>query len=112
MRPIPLKLLIHEATLNNIVTDDYQNEQDQLATALYRVRFEPETRLVKNAGGVDVQCTALMFFDMINSWPVGATFDVGKQSIVWDGRRYHIEDVQRLYDENKLHHLEVYLSDG
>lgn len=112
MRPIPLKLLIHDAVLNNIVTDDYQNEQDQFVTALYRVRFEPETRLVKTSTGADVQCTAMMFFDSVNSWPVGTAFDVEKQSIVWQGRRYRIQDVQLLYDANKLHHMEVYLSDG
>lgn len=111
MRPIPLRLLIHEARLNDVVMDNFQSEQDSLAAMLYRVRFEPSTRVVTGANGQDVQCTATLFVDAMNSYPQGVTVSVG-QSVVWDGRRYKVQDVQRLYDDRRLHHLEVELSDG
>lgn len=110
-RPIPARYLIHSATLNDVVMDNFQAEQDSLAASLEQVRFEPSTRLITTANGQDVQCTATLFVDAINSYPQGVTVSVG-QSVVWDGRRYKVQDVQRLYDENKLHHLEVELSDG
>lgn len=111
MLPIPLRLLIHEATLNEVVTDKWGAEQDKLRFHLKQVRFEPSTRIVHTADNADVQCTATLFIDAVSSWPIGVTPDVGN-SVVWDGRRYKVQDVQRLYDERKLHHLEVELSDG
>lgn len=110
-RPIPVSLLIHSAALNDVITDNYQAEQDNLAAMLYHVRIEPSERVVTNANGTDIQCTAMMFVDAQNSQPPGIVISVG-QSVVWEGIRYKVADVQRLYDETKLHHLEVELSDG
>lgn len=111
MLPIPLKLLIHSATLNEVETDKWGAEQDKFAYALHHVRFEPSTRIVHTANNADVQCTATLFIDAVSSWPLGVSPSVGN-SVVWEGRRYIVQDIQRLYDENKLHHLEVELSDG
>lgn len=111
MLPIPLRLLIHEATLNEVVIDDLFAEQDKLLAQMYHVRFEPSTRVVVDSNGADVQCTATMFFDSVSSWPVDCVISVGN-TIIWEGRRYRVRDVQRLYDDNRLHHLEVELSDG
>ena len=63
------------------------------------------------ANNADVQCTANLFIDAVSSWPLGVSPSVGN-SVVWEGRRYIVQDIQRLYDEHKLHHLEVELSDG
>lgn len=111
MLPIPLKLLIHSATLNEVEADKWGAEQDKLISALHHVRFEPSTRIVHTANNSDVQCTATLFIDSVSSWPVGVSPSVGN-SVVWEGRRYIVQDIQRLYDEHKLHHLEVELSDG
>lgn len=108
---IPAHLLIHSATLNDVIKDEWGLVQDKLVSELVRVRFEPSTRLVKDANGEDIQCTALLFVDMVNSYPANLVISVG-QSIVWDGQRYIVQDIHRLYDEIKLHHLEVDLSDG
>ena len=111
MLPIPLRLLIHEATLNEVERSDYGAEQDKLITQLYHVRFEPSTRIVHTADNQDVQCVAKLFIDGVSSWPVGVSPSVGN-SVIWEGRRYKIQAIQRLYDDRGLHHLEVELSDG
>ena len=111
MLPMPLRLLIHEAVLNEVESDSWGAEQDKFLFNLKQVRFEPSTRIVHAANGKDVQCTATLFIDSISSWPLGVTPSVGN-SVVWEGRRYKVQDVARLYDDNRLHHLEVELSDG
>ena len=112
MLPIPLKLLIHEAVLNEVVkVDSWGTEQDNYLHMLKYVRFEPSTRIVHTGNNSDVQCTATLFIDAISSYPTGVSVSVGN-SVIWQGRRYIVQDVQRLYDEHRLHHLEVELSDG
>lgn len=111
MLPIPLRLLIHEATLNEVERNDYGAEQDKLIASLKYVRFEPSTRIVHTAENADVQCVATLFIDAVSSWPLGVTPSVGN-SVIWEDRRYKVQDIQRLYDDNRLHHLEVELSDG
>ena len=111
MLPIPLRMLIHEATLNEVERNDYGAEQDKLIATLKYIRFEPSTRIVHTTDNADVQCTATMFIDAISSWPVGISPSIGN-SVVWEGRRYKVQDIQRLYDDNRLHHLEVELSNG
>lgn len=108
---IPAHLLIHSASLNDVIKDDYGFVQDKLVSELVRVRFEPSSHVIKNAYGEDIQCSALLFIDMVNSYPANLAISVG-QSIVWDNNRYIVQDIHRLYDEIKLHHLEVELSDG
>lgn len=110
-RPIPANFLIHSATLYNVVKDDYGLAQDNYVASLVHVRFEPSTRIIADANGTDIQCSAMMFFDAVNSYPQNVSFGVG-QAILWEGERYIVQDIQRLYDEAKLHHLEVELSDG
>ena len=111
MLPIPLRMLIHEAVLNSVTTDEWQAEQDKFLHNLKYVRFEPSTRIVHTANNADIQCTATLFIDAISSWPIGVVPEIGN-SVIWEGRRYKVQDVQRLYDDRKLHHLEVELSDG
>lgn len=111
MLPIPLRLLIHEATLNEVERDDYGTEQDKVIAQLKYVRFEPSTKIIHTADNADVQCTSKLFIDAVASWPIGVSPSVGN-SILWDGRRYKVQLIKRLYDENRLHHLEVELSDG
>lgn len=110
-RPIPTRLLIHQATLNDVVRGDYGEEQDKMVAELRQVRFEPSARIVTTASGADVQCVATLFVDGVNSFPRGVSISIG-QSVLWEGRRYRVQDVAREHDERKLHHLEVELSDG
>lgn len=112
MLPIPLRLLIHEATLNEVIpADNWGAEQDKLIAQMKHVRFEPSDKVVHTSDNADVQCTAKLFIDAVSSWPLGVTPSVGN-SVVWDGRRYKVQMVHRLYDDMRTHHLEVDLSDG
>lgn len=111
LRSLPVSMLCHTCTLNDVVRDDYQNEYDRFVANLERVRLEPSVQRIIDAAGQDVQCAAVLYFDARVSTPHGQTFDIG-QSIVFDGDRYRVADIQRLYDRNRLHHLEVTLIDG
>lgn len=111
MLPMPMRLLIHSATLNNVVVDENLNEQDNFVVQMYHVRFEPSTRVIVARDNTDVQCVATLYIDAVKSQPQDLVVSIG-QSIVWDGNRYKVADVARLYDEGKYHHMEVELTDG
>lgn len=111
MQPIPRGLLIHSAQLNDVERDSFGKEEDRLVAVLERVRVEPSDKIVVNEYGTDIQCSAVLFIDARSSTPAGVSVDVG-QSVVWDGRRYRVQDVQRFYDNRKYHHMEVALTDG
>ncbi|MDY4007494.1 MAG: putative minor capsid protein [Candidatus Limiplasma sp.] len=111
MRPIPLRLLIHTVLLNNVERDDYGKETDKLVATLQRVRMEPSSQVIVNSNGTDVQCSATLFVDSRLSWPVGQEIKA-EQSVLWEGRRFRVQAVNPLFDDARLHHLEVLLSDG
>lgn len=111
MLPIPRGLLIHTVQLNDVIRDPFGMEEDKLAAVLGRVRIEPTDKIVVNEYGTDIQCTATLFIDAKSSTPEGVSVNVG-QTVIWDGRRYRVQDVQRFYDQRKYHHMEVSLTDG
>lgn len=111
MRPMPVKLLIHAATLYDVVRDEWQNETDKLKAVVERVRIEPSQKIIVDANGSDVQCAATLFYDNRVSLPHGLYFEVG-QSLFFEGDRYRVADVQCFYDGRRMHHQEVTLIDG
>ena len=106
-RPIPRALLIHSAThkYGTLADDGWGNMTHPSSQSLEFVRFEPSSKLVMTKDNNEVQLSAVMFFDCINSVPAGATFAVGDQ-IVFGDRTYHVETVDTLYDRT-LHHYEL-----
>lgn len=111
MRPMPVNILIHAATLFDVVTDSYQQEMDKIVAVLERVRIEPSTSIIVDANGADVQCAATLFYDNRVSQPHGLYFNVG-QALMFDGNRYRVADVQCFYDGTRMHHQEVTLIDA
>lgn len=111
MRPIPRALLIHSATHKyGVPADDgWGNLTHPDTRTLEFVRFEPSTKLVMTKDNKEVQLSAVMFFDCVNSVPAAAEFVLGDQ-IIFDGRTYHVEMIDKLYDGQKKHHYEVGLS--
>lgn len=111
MKPIPVRLLIHGATLSTVETDENLKEYDKLKAVLLQVRFEPLNRVVVRSDNTDVQCSARLFVDAVNTRPVGVEIHEG-ESVLWEDRRYIVQQVYPMYDARKLHHWEVDLSDG
>jgi len=112
MRAIPRALLIHTVTLNKVNTGRYGDETDVFIAKLEHVRVEPSNKKVISATGEEIQLTATLFIDAANSTPKNIAVSTG-QSVVWEGQRYKVEVVERLYDTRKqYHHMEVGLHGG
>jgi len=108
-RPIPRHLLIHSVT-HRVGTPDMYGNTIWTDTTISRVRVEPVKNtglMVANSIGEMQQDKYLMFWDVRNSTP--ATFSK-LDRIIFDGVEMTIRNIDNLYDENGLHHLEIALS--
>ena len=106
MRPIPLKLLIHSVLLRHPSGVDRWQNTTYTDTNLTRVRIEPSGKVVKTKDNTEVQLTSMMFYDRSNSRPAGIEIQPD-DVIVFGTQTYTVKTVERLYDERRLHHLEV-----
>ena len=106
MRPIPVRLLIHSATHRRPTEPDRWQNATYTDTALTRVRIEPSSKVVKTKDNTELQLASTLFYDCRNSRPVGADFQSG-DVIVFGDQSFTVQTVDRLYDECRLHHLEV-----
>lgn len=111
MLPIPISMLIHSATLCDVVTDEYGNPTDTQAALLERVCFAPRTKLVRTKDNTEIQSTLTLVLDARNSRPHGVNPRVG-QAVWWEGERFVIADVRRMYARSRLNHWEVALIGG
>lgn len=111
MPPISRDLLIHDVDLNAVEKNKFGEETDRLIDHLYFVRIEPSNEVVVTNDNANVQCTGKMFVDSCNTIPVGVPIVVGN-TVVWDGNRYRVRKVDQYFDNVRLHHTEVLLSDG
>lgn len=113
MIPIPRRLLIHSCELVTELPKDKWGNVSTVSEKLSCVRIEPCAKVVKGADGVDVQLSAVLFFDIHTSCPRSAVFklsgdgDCERQTVIFDGRRYVVGSIERLYDTNGVHHLEI-----
>ena len=113
MIPIPRRLLIHSCALVTELPKDKWGNVSTDSVALSHVRVEPCAKVVKSADGVDVQLSAVLFFDCRASIPRSADFrmpgDGGceRQTVIFEGRRYVVGSIERLYDTKGIHHLEI-----
>ena len=113
MIPIPRRLLIHSCELVTELPKDKWGNVSTVSEKLSCVRIEPCAKVVKGSDGADVQLSAVLFFDMRTSYPCSAVFrlpgDGGceRQTVIFEGRRYVVGSIERLYDSRGLHHVEV-----
>ena len=113
MIPIPRRLLIHSCELVTELPKDKWGNVSTVSKTLSCVRIEPCAKVVKGADGVDIQLSAVLFFDMRTSFPRSAVFkmpgDGGceRQTVIFEGRRYVVGSIERLYDTKGVHHLEI-----
>lgn len=113
MIPIPRRLLIHSCELVTELPKDKWGNVSTVSEKLSCVRVEPCVKVVKGADGVDVQLSAVLFFDTHTSCPRSAVFKLSgdggceRQTVIFDGRRYVVGSIERLYDTKGVHHLEI-----
>lgn len=107
-KPIPINILIH--------TIDYEEYGDQSngwgdgfapSLTIENVRVEPVTAVMRSNARNDIEGEAIIFIDRLNSKPFKRPEE--KSIVTFDGRKYEIQRVRSLYDENPKtpHHYEV-----
>ena len=109
MKAIPKWLLIHTAAaIEKGEPDMWGKCEDVGRTELTHVRVEPSSSLRISKDNNQVQLAAVLLYDCRSSRPAGYDFS-HVDKIEYSGRQYNILGVKELYDEKKLHHLEVEL---
>ena len=107
VRSIPRALLIHSVVHRyNPSEVDYGVVTWGGERSIKHVRVEPSTKLVISKENKQVQLAALLNYCARNSSPQGIAFTLGDE-IEFEGVKYTVVVVDRLYDDRKLHHLEV-----
>jgi hypothetical protein len=110
-RPIRLSLLHDSATLSTSTPDALYTSQDAwTATAtLTSIRIVPSERYIVDKQNRQVQLSAVLFFDTVNSRPLGTTFSVG-QRITAYGIDYTIATIATYKADRRVHHYELGLT--
>ena len=107
IRPIPKRLLIHSVTHKTLPTkDQWGTVSWGTSQAVSFVRVEPTSKVIISKDSKQVQLSALMLYDSVNSIPTDINFTV-QDAIVYDGVEYIIMVVDKINDDTGLHHLEV-----
>jgi plasmid replication initiation protein len=61
---------------------------------------------VQTPSNQELKLTAVIFFDITHSRPVGTTF-TADQPIIFNGVEHRIVTVEDIYDDEQLHHWEL-----
>jgi hypothetical protein len=106
MHPIPLRFLPHSCTLITEHNPDLYGNVTREETLLTDVRIELADGAVKDRGTI--------FFDVQNSKPAGVNFSLSggnfrRQYIEFSDQLFAIKEIEYLYAEDTLHHLEITL---
>ncbi|MCM1055539.1 MAG: minor capsid protein [Bacteroides sp.] len=109
MKPIPKSWLIHTACAVELKErEGWEEPSERKRTELSRIRVEPSSNLRISKSNIQVQLSAVLFYDCRNSRP--RDFDFSRaDKVEYDGEQYDIVSVQKHYDDRKLHHMEVEL---
>ena len=105
MKPIPKSLLIHSAVLYEASENAWQETEKKELARLSRIRIEPSSKMIVTNNNRSVTLSATLFYDCRNSLPT-VEFKPG-YLVEFEGKTYRVELVEVLYDNQKLHHLEV-----
>lgn len=99
--------MIHTVTLLEKETEDlWGKETPGAEIILERVRVEPSSRIVRDKNGAEIQLSATLFYDCINSRPQGVLFQEDDM-VLFNGQRHRVQTVESLYDEKRIHHYEM-----
>lgn len=107
MKSIPKSLLPHTVTLHKRDEEDrWGKETLDTGKKVRFVRLEPSTQIIRDKNSVEIQLSAILFYDCKNSNPADIAFSV-EDIIVFNGVRHQIKVVEPLYDKKRLHHYEL-----
>lgn len=107
MKAIPKKLLIHTVTLSKKKDVDrwgktmFENKHE-----IMYVRMEPTKQITRDKNNSEIQLSAILFFDCMNSRPRNIEFAVD-DIVVFNDEIFQIKVIEPLYDEKRLHHYEL-----
>ncbi|MBN6889903.1 minor capsid protein [Cytobacillus horneckiae] len=110
IKPIPKSLLIHTIEYEKFLKDGrYGPEFDEKET-IVSVRVEPLTKLVRDSNNEEVQASAIIFIDSVNT--PNAKPLIEKSKVHFRGRDYVVLSCEPLYalDPETPHHWEVSLT--
>ena len=110
-RPIPRRLLPHTATLyKRTGVDQYNDPTYAAGVALQFVRFEPTKKTALTALGEMADDKMMLFFDCVNSLPVGTTFGQ-MDRVVFGGFDLTVRQADPMTGSGAdVHHYEVALT--
>lgn len=106
--PIPKRVLIHSCVLRKAAGKDAWGAKTRTEISLSSVRFEPVSQRSWSLTAALPEVKGRLYYDCVNSAPAGVAFEPG-DTVELGAREYLIESVEELYDDSRLHHLEVLL---
>ncbi len=111
MVKMPRALLPHSAQLLPYTgSDSWSEGQYGDPVNLRYVRLEPSSRVVRNRENIECQLSARMFYDCVNSLPLGIEFSE-ESKVVFRGKEYTVVLVDTEYaDTDAPHHYELGLA--
>lgn len=105
--PIQRRLLIHSIVHKTGRSEDIeQNVTWVTSTDVTHVRLEPVHSMTTSQTDRERVRKLVLFHDATNSSPATETYTVGDY-VTWNGTDYEVQSVDYLYDDTRLHHLEV-----
>ena len=111
MRCIPRELLIHTAEIKSVLSEDcFGVKEFSDSVNLKYIRIDREQADIRTGHAVSNDGNALLIYDAVTSVPRNFDFSTG-QVVSFDGVDFVIKTVKRLYDKNRLHHIEVLLEE-
>ncbi len=107
IRPIPKNLLIHSVKLEKRIKDEWGNTTVQEETTMKHVRMEPSNKIIRDKNNAEIKLNATLFIDVVHS-KIGKEVEIEIDDLIsFNGDQYRVQEVERLYDERKLHHCEI-----
>ncbi len=107
MRAIPKQLLIHSVGFHKKADEDrWGNGTEKHEIEVSCVRIEPSSKIIRSVNNSEIQLSATLIFDCRNSSPKNLEFE-HDDIITFNGQKHQIKLVEPLYDNKKLHHIEI-----
>ncbi|WP_342489170.1 putative minor capsid protein [Cytobacillus sp. FSL W7-1323] len=110
IKPIPKSLLIHSIEYEKFLKDGRHGPEFDEKEAIVSVRVESTTKLIRDSNNEEVQASAIIFIDSVNT--PNAKPLIEKSKVYFRGRDYVVISCESLYalDPETPHHWEVSLT--
>lgn len=107
MRNIPRQLLIHCAEISSPISENGFGEVAYSEpTQLKFIRIDFADGFTYDSFNRQSKPVAVIIYDVRNSLPHNFIFQKG-QSVDFNGEKFTVMSVLKLYEKNRLHHIEI-----